>query len=231
MTILDDTPGQEPAAASGDPSPRSDPMQAITTEGATSPEGGPSRQATSGVEVTTNGSGGTVTVPSPGRTPREWLGLHIVAIVVGLIVASLISALVLTTLQLRHRNAVDSARTSALAAAKTYAIELASYNYRTLDKNFGQVEADSTATFRKTFTQSSDLLKSVLAKYDARSSASVVAAGMVSASTSRAVALVFLNQTVSNTTQKSGSTTDQSRVEITLLHSGSRWLIDAVTLL
>jgi hypothetical protein len=53
---------------------------------------------------------------------------------------------------------------------------------------------------------------------------------MVSATTSRAVALVFLNQTVDNTIQKNKPTTE-SRVEVTLLRSGGRWLIDQVSLL
>jgi hypothetical protein len=48
----------------------------------------------------------------------------------------------------------------------------------------------------------------------------------------RAVALVFLNQTVTNTTQRKGQpTTTQSRVEVTLVHQHGRWLIDQVSLL
>lgn len=143
----------------------------------------------------------------------------------------LAGALITTTLQLRHRNAVDTARTSALSSAKVYAVALASYDYKNLDQDFGAVLADSTPTFRQSFSQSSNALKSVLIKYDATAKATVVAAGIVSASTGRAVALVFLNQTVTNTTQKGPATTDQSRLEITLLHSGSKWLINNVTLL
>jgi len=151
--------------------------------------------------------------------------------VVAMLVVTLAGALVVTTVQLRHRNAVDSARTSALAAAKTYAVELASYDYRHLDQDFGQVLAHSTPTFRQSFTQSSNALKSVLTKYNATSKATVVAAGIVSASTSRVVALLFLNQSVSNSTQKGGPTSDQSRIEITMLHVGGKWLINAVSLL
>jgi Mce-associated membrane protein len=71
----------------------------------------------------------------------------------------------------------------------------------------------------------------LLTKYDATATATVVAAGMVSASTSRAVALIFLNQKVTNTTQNGKVTSDESRLEITMLHSGGRWLINQVTLL
>jgi Mce-associated membrane protein len=162
---------------------------------------------------------------------REWLATHLLSVVVGLILLTLAGALILTTGQLRHRNAVDSARTSALSAAKVYAVELASYDYHHLDQDFGKVLADSTPTFRQSFTQSSDALKTLLTKYDATATASVVAAGMVSASTSRAVALIFLNQKVTNTTQNGKVTSDESRLEITMLHSGGRWLINQVTLL
>jgi Mce-associated membrane protein len=160
---------------------------------------------------------------------REWLAAHIGAVVIGLIVVTLAGALIVTTLQLRHRNAIDSARTSALAAAKADAVALASYNYRDLNQDFAKVLAVSTPSFRQSFNSSSQSLKSVLTKYDATASASVSAAGVVSASTSRAVVLLFLDQTVTNTTQK--KTTTQSRVEITLLHSGGRWLINDVSLL
>ena len=99
-----------------------------------------------------------------------------------------------------------------------------------LDQDFGKVLAESTPAFKQDFTQSSEVLKTALTRYDASASANVVAAGLVSATTSRAVVLVFLNQTVYNTLQKSKPTTE-SRVEITLLRSGGRWLIDQVSLL
>ena len=161
----------------------------------------------------------------------DWLTSHIRPIVVGMIVVALVGALVQTTVQLRHRDAVDSARASALVASRTYAIELASYDYRHLDQDFGLVTADSTPSFRQSFTQSSNALKSVLTKYDATAKATVLAAGTVSASTSRVVALLFINQTVTNTTQKGGATSDESRLEITLLRSHGKWLINQVSLL
>ncbi len=161
----------------------------------------------------------------------EWLTSHIRTIVVGMIVVVLVGALVQTTVQLWHRNGVDSARASALAAAKTYAVELATYDYRHLDQDFGLVLANSTPSFRQSFSQSSKSLESVLTKYDATAKANVVAAGMVSATTGRAVALLFINQTVTNTTQKGQPTSDESRLEITLLRPHGKWLINQVSLL
>jgi Mce-associated membrane protein len=116
------------------------------------------------------------------------------------------------------------------ASAKSYAVDLASYNYKNLNQDFGKVLAESTPTFKQNFTQSSEALKTAIVRYDASAWANVVGAGLVSATTSRAVVLVFLNQTVQNTLQKNKPTTE-SRVEITLVRSGGRWLIDQVTLL
>lgn len=171
------------------------------------------------------------TTRGPRSGSPEWLTSHIRSIVVGMIVVVMVGGLAQTTILLHHRDAVDSARASALAASKKYAVELASYDYRHLDQDFGLVLADSTPSFRQSFTQSSNALKSVLTKYDATATATVVAAGMVSASTRLAVALLFINQTVTNTTQKGAPTSDESRLEITMLRSHGKWLINQVKLL
>jgi Mce-associated membrane protein len=155
---------------------------------------------------------------------RKW---YIVAL---LVIAALVAFLVVAESDLTKDNAVNNARTSALAAARTDAVELGSYNYRHLSADFGIVKSHSTPSFRASFTQSSDSLASLLAKYHATARATVVAAGIVSASTSKAVVLVFLNQTVSNTSKSGGPSTDHSRVEITLLNVNGHWLIDKVNL-
>jgi Mce-associated membrane protein len=149
-----------------------------------------------------------------------------VAVVMGVVIA----LLTVTQLSLNSDNSLDNARTSALGAAESYAVDLASYDYRHLDQNFGKVLAESTPSFKKSFTQSSVGLQSALKRYDATASAKVVAAGLLSATASRAVAVVFLDQTDESTTQKNKPTTE-SRMEITLVRSGSRWLINQVSLL
>ena len=161
---------------------------------------------------------------------RSWVRSNLLSssLAVALVVA--VVFLTLTQLSLNSTDSLNSARTSALAAAKSYAVDLASYNYQHLDQDFGKVLAESTPTFKQDFSQSTEALKTTLTRYHASASANIVAAGLVSATTSRAVVLVFLNQTVYNTLQKTKPTTE-SRVEITLLRSGGRWLIDQVSLL
>jgi len=171
-------------------------------------------------------------VPRRGRLARARNVLvgNFTATVLAVVAIGLAVALALTMVQLGNQNALNNARTSSLAAARTYSVEIAGYDYRHLGTDFGVVLANSTPSFRQSFTQSSNALKSTLTKYHATASAKVVAAAIVSATTSRAVILVFLDQTVMNSAQKA-PTTDRSQVEITLVATNGKWLIDQVTLL
>jgi Mce-associated membrane protein len=150
---------------------------------------------------------------------------------VALIILGLAGGLVFTTLRLRHQDALSGARTSALAAARTYAVDMASYDYRHLDADFGRVKQHSSASFQAKFAQSSSALVQLLTKFNATASAKVVASGLVSADTGRAVALVFITQTVTNTAQKTKPPDTQSRIQITMIHQHGQWLIDKVDLL
>jgi Mce-associated membrane protein len=178
-----------------------------------------------------NGGSNVDDVPPgwPEPAPR-FVVSNIVTIILGVIAVGLVVGLVLTMLQLSNKNALESARTTALTAAKTYAIELSSYDYKDLHKDFATVESHSTASFKKSFSQSSGALESTLVKYKASSQATILASAVVSANTSRVVALIFLSQTVNNSTQKA-ATTDRSQIQMTLVNSDGQWLIDTVTLL
>lgn len=201
--------------------------------------------ADSGATSETTAADGTVPAPEGGSTSDEgpapapatttersprWRGSRALLLCGGVTIGALVVALILSLLALGNQSALASARTSALAVARTDAVQLASYDYRHLDRDFAIVAGNTTSSFRRSFTQSSDALKSTLLKFKATATASVVSAGLVSASTSKAVALVLLDQRIANSTQKA-PTTDRSQVEITLVSSGGRWLIDQVTLL
>jgi Mce-associated membrane protein len=165
------------------------------------------------------------TAPPDGRTP--W----VVPIVAGAVIVALAVGLVLTGLRLRQADTTSSARTSAVAAAAAYAVDLSSYDYRHLSHDFGIVTAHSTPSFARTFIQQSDALKPVLTKYKATAKATVGAVGLTSGSASRAVVLVLVSQTVSNSVQKKGPTTDRSQVSLTLVRQHGHWLIENAQLL
>lgn len=161
---------------------------------------------------------------------RQWILATIAVVAVAIIVIELV-ALLSARGQVHDLKANEAARAGALAAARTYSIEVAGYDYRQLDKDFGTVEANSTAGFRSQFQASAAALKPVLTQYHAVAQARIVAAGLESVNATHAMAAVFIDQTVTNTTQKNGPTTDQSRLEITLVRQHGRWLIEQLKLL
>lgn len=184
--------------------------------------------------VVQNGGQVAVAEKDSPRWPERaitWVRVHLNAVLACLVVLGLAAGLAFSLLALRHEHALDDARASALQAGQDSAVALSSYDYRSLDTDFAAVTDRSTPGFRKSFTQTSDSLKKVLTQYSATAKSTVVAAGVTSSSQQHAVVLVFINQTATNTNQKAGPTTDQSRVQVTLSRSGSRWLIEAVKLL
>lgn len=168
---------------------------------------------------------------SSGRGLRKLPHLSPRTVIVSLVIAVLAAGVIVSQWQLSDQRNLTSARDSATAAARAYAVDVASYDYRHLNRDFAAVEQESTPAFRKTFVQSSASLAKVLGQYKAVAKGTVVASGVTSVTTSKAVVVLFVNQTVTNTAQTSGSTPDNSRIQMTLVRPGSKWLISDLKLL
>jgi Mce-associated membrane protein len=162
-------------------------------------------------------------------TPRPRVGVRVIGTAVVMVV--LVVALAITQLQLSHQRGLDSDRSTAVSVARTDASDVATYSYLHLRADFAKVEGEATPAFRRSFEKSSSALTKVLGQYKATASAKILEAGLASISSNKAVVILFVNQTVANTAQKSGPTTDDSRIEVTLDRSGGRWLIDRLKLL
>ena len=87
-------------------------------------------------------------------------------------------ALIISQVQLSNQDSLNADRTSAVAAAKADAIDVATYSYLHLHRDFGRVEAESTPSFRRSFIRSSDSLSKVLVQYKATASAKVLTAAV-----------------------------------------------------
>jgi Mce-associated membrane protein len=149
------------------------------------------------------------------------------ALAVLAVAAAVLTALV--GLRVSDRHARDRASTEALSSATTGVAAVLSYNYRSLDADFAKAEALLTPGFRKNYAATTaKAVQPLAAKYKAVSTAQVSAAGVISASTARATVLVFVSQQVTNT-QLSQPRLDRSRIQVDLVHSGGRWLIDKLT--
>ncbi len=182
------------------------------------------------------GDGGDVpAAPEPvvhrrqGDTParRRFLVIEVASLVV---IAGLAVALIVSQVRLSNQGSLAVDQTSAVATAKADANDVATYSYLHLHRDFGKVESESTPSFRRSFIGSSNGLSKVLVQYKATASAKVLAAGVSSISSSKAVVLLFVNQSVANSTQQ-GVSTDDSRIEVTLVRGNGRWLLEDLKLL
>ncbi len=189
----------------------------------------PSAQAAAPISFSTTMPEDGESIVRKHRDARHFVRDNLASLILGLISICLAVALVVTMLELTSKNALESARTSALAAARNYSVEIASYNYQHLNQDFGAVMADSTPSWQRDYSQASNDIKSILVKFDSSAQATILSAGLVSATTTRAVAVVFLEQTITNSEQRTPSST-RSQIEMTLDYSKGKWLIDDVTL-
>lgn len=161
-------------------------------------------------------------------TPRQQLRLAVVASIAALAVCAAALAAVAAT-RVSHRHALDDARENATAAATSGVAAVLSYDYRHLASDFHRAETLLTAGFRKKYDSTTAKAVEPLAqKYQARSSAQVTAAGTITASVDRVVVLVFVDQTVTNS-QLTAPRLDRSRIDVTLVNQGGRWLIDRLS--
>ena len=158
-------------------------------------------------------------------SPRRQMRLAVVATVAALAVCAAALAAVAAT-RVSHRHALDRARENGIAAATTGVATVLSYDYQHLATDFAKAESLLTARFRKEYDRTTAAgVKPLAAKYKAQSSARVSAAGTVSIAPERVVVLVFVDQTVTNS-QLAAPRLDRSRINVTMVHQGGRWLID-----
>jgi Mce-associated membrane protein len=128
-----------------------------------------------------------------------------------------------------NRRAVAAARVGALAAAKREAAPFLTYDYRTFDRDVARAEVGMSTKFRASYahTQASQV-KALALKNHSSSHATVVAAGVVSATANRVKVLVFADQVVQNTLLQATSRLDQDQIELFMVKQGGRWVIDDV---
>jgi len=158
-------------------------------------------------------------------TARHQVRVAVVATVSVLAVLAAALAAV-TAMRVSHRHELDRARDNAVAAATSGVATVLSYDYRHLGADFHKAEALLTPHFRKDYDKTTAAgVEPLAAKYKARSSAQVTVAGSVSTGVDRVVVLVFVDQTVTNS-QLAAPRLDRSRINVTLLKQGNRWLID-----
>jgi Mce-associated membrane protein len=174
--------------------------------------------------------------PTPPASGRRRPGS--LAILAGAVAVIIVAALVLSLIEMGSANSradrlqrLDNLRTSATKAADSYGVDFGSYNYQSLhgaSAPWTLIEAHSTARFRSDYQKTSAALEPTIVAYKASAQATIPVSAVTSISSSRAVVLLVLRQTITNSTQKSGAQTQQFVVIMTLLRQKGQWLIDDV---
>jgi Mce-associated membrane protein len=151
----------------------------------------------------------------------------VVGVVALAVAVAVVLAVVVTGLSHRTGGQGSSASSAAVEKAATTGAQAAlSYDYLHLSANFAAAEKLMTPSFKANYAhETAANVKGPAVKYHAVSVATVEGAGVASIASSRATVLVFVDQTVRNT-QLSAPRLDRSRVQVSLVRSGGKWLIN-----
>ncbi|MBB3664853.1 Mce-associated membrane protein [Prauserella sediminis] len=220
-------------AAGSDAAP-SDPAEATPTEADAPDPDAPDPDGSEG--DVSEGDGSEVdTAADDGAEPRGRAAtlaarLRPRRILAAVLVLAVLGGLGVAASAFFAQRAEQQARTEALAAAERYAVDLSSYDHEDLDGNFRTVQSNATGQFGQQYRQVSENLTTLLKQHKATSEGNVVRAGIAEAGADRAVVLLFVDQTISNTNTDQPRV-DRNRMEMTLVRHEDRWLVDKVTLL
>ncbi|SPM36341.1 hypothetical protein MRAB57_4182, partial [Mycobacterium rhizamassiliense] len=172
--------------------------------------------------------------PKEARSKRRWrqyLQRQYLrrAILPVLLVASLSVSGFLGWMQWQDHQ-VKVAGQQAQQAAIAYAQVLTSIDSNKVDENFRAVLDGATGEFKDMYTQSSVQLRQLLIDNKASAHGVVVDSAVQSASTNKVVVLVFIDQTVANSTAPDPRI-DRSRIKMTMEKVDGRWRASKVQLL
>jgi hypothetical protein len=118
---------------------------------------------------------------------------------------------------------------SAVAAARNVAQAATTYDHRTLRRDFGWIRRFGTPSFVRSYAGTTDSLSRLVRASKAKAVGSVRAAAGTATGQSTVQVLLFVDQRLTRA-DREGISRDQTRVEMTMVHRGARWLVDDLTL-
>ncbi len=164
----------------------------------------------------------TTTEPQRSRA-RGWPFL-VAAALAALLVAGLATAAVLYY-RVQESEDAASARREAVAAARSHAQTILSYDHRSLDAGFARAEKVLTGTFKRDYARTtSTVVRPSAEQYKVVVKAEVTATSVIRATASRAVVLLYVDQTTTST-RLEGPKVDLNRVRMTLVEDDGKWLV------
>ena len=124
---------------------------------------------------------------------------------------------------------LEQASRQAQDAAVSYAQVLTSIDSNKVDENFSQVLDGATGEFKDMYSKSSMQLRQLLIDNKATAHGVVVESAVQSATKDKAVVLLFVDQSVSNTNVPDPRI-DRSRIMMTMEYVDGRWRASKVEL-
>ena len=118
-------------------------------------------------------------------------------------------------------------RNGALNAARQYATDLGTEDYRTIGALQNKIKDESTTQFGNIYTVSTAGLQQAYAQFHTVTSVKITDARLTQLSQQKATAVIDEVQTT--TSLESRPTTVNNQVQITLVRSGKKWLIDSTS--
>ncbi|HEX4226435.1 MAG TPA: hypothetical protein VHZ97_28995, partial [Pseudonocardiaceae bacterium] len=118
---------------------------------------------------------------------------------------------------LTTEHALDTARSAALTVGARYAVDLSSYDYRNLDRSFAAITTNSTDAFAQQYQRFSSGLQGALVSEKSVATGKVLNEAVESADPTRVSLLVFVDQTISNTSTLTPQV-NHNRMELTLFN-------------
>ena len=143
--------------------------------------------------------------------------------------AALLAALGVLGWQVLSEQRLNRAAAEAQRTAVDYAQVLTSIDSDKVDENFRQVLDGATGEFKDMYSASSGELRQLLIDNKATARGVVIDSAVQSISTDRAVVLLFVDQSVSNT-KLPDPRIDRSRMKMTLEKVDGRWRASKVEL-
>jgi Mce-associated membrane protein len=171
-------------------------------------------------------------VPPRRRLPR---GTTLLIALLSLLAAGLATALAMAYLDLRTLRESDDAGARAVAAARSYAPDLLSYDYRSLRDDLARARSHTTGGLTGYYRQLETTLAPTAARQRTVQQVTVLGAAVESATPDRVQVVILLNRTTTATLP--GDTTPRQQVyrgraRFVLVRRGGGWLVsDLSTLL
>ncbi|MDT7569686.1 MAG: Mce-associated rane protein [Pseudonocardiales bacterium] len=165
-----------------------------------------------------------------GRSARRlWTQSRLVAVILLTVAVVLVAAAGLLGWRDRGYEQTAQARAEAVLAASKDLAGALSYDYRSIDKDIASARLGMTGSFEGNYDR---FMRSVVApvaqKQQIVTRAVIVRTAIALATSSKVVVLAFVNQTTTST-QAQGQQINGSRVEVTLVPVGGKWLISEMT--